>query len=400
MKDIPVGWHKVSLDRVAYIQTGIAKGGKLPKRPVELPYLRVANVQDGHLDLSEIKTIEIEQAQIDRYLLKPGDVLLTEGGDFDKLGRGTVWRGEISQCLHQNHVFAVRLNQGTLLPKFFAAQVGSSYGKSYFLSCAKRSTNLASINKTQLSEFPVLLPPLAEQRKIAAILGTWDAAIATAERLVAALRARKQALMQRLLTGEVRFPGFEGEWGRAQLGQIFSERRESGRIDLPLLSITNKQGVIPREMVERRDTSNEDKTKYLHICKGDLGYNTMRMWQGVSAVSHFEGVVSPAYTICKPADNVDVNFIGYLFKYEPMIHLFWRYSQGLVDDTLSLKFNVFAKIPILLPSLQEQKRIAQVLRACDEKIAQQEREVQLLRQQKRGLMQQLLTGEVRVTGDE
>jgi type I restriction enzyme, S subunit len=257
-------------------------------------------------------------------------------------------------------------------------------------------TGLPKINREDLNRVTVLIPPLAEQRKIAAILGTWDAAIVMAEKLVAALRARKRALMQRLLTGESRFPGFEDDWTATHLGKLFSERRESGRLDLPLLSITNNQGVVPREMVERRDTSAEDKSKYLRICDGDIGYNTMRMWQGVSAVSKLEGIVSPAYTICIPAVHVDANFMGYLFKFAPMIHLLRRYSQGLVDDTLSLKFNVFAKIPVSLPSLAEQKRIAGILKMCDEEIAQQEYEVKLLKQQKRGLMQRLLTGEVRV----
>lgn len=156
---VPEGWKKLSLSSVADIRTGVAKGKKNLKNPVELPYLRVANVQDGYIDLSAIKHIQIERDHIERFSLKTGDVLMTEGGDFDKLGRGDVWHGEITPCLHQNHVFAVRPNRLKLDSYFLAALSASHYGKTYFLSCSKQSTNLASINSTQLKDFPVLLPP-------------------------------------------------------------------------------------------------------------------------------------------------------------------------------------------------------------------------------------------------
>ncbi|MGD7148907.1 restriction endonuclease subunit S, partial [Ralstonia pseudosolanacearum] len=159
-------WPVVSLHEVAEVRTGVAKGKKGLKEPVELPYLRVANVQDGHIDLSEVKSIEVEVSQVERYALRSGDVLMTEGGDFDKLGRGDVWEGKISPCLHQNHVFAVRPDPEKLNSYYLAALAASDYGKQYFLSCAKRTTNLASINSSQLKGFPVLLPSLEIQREI------------------------------------------------------------------------------------------------------------------------------------------------------------------------------------------------------------------------------------------
>lgn len=199
---VPNGWKRKPLVQVAEVRTGVAKGKQGLKDPIEVPYLRVANVQDGHIDLSEVKKISIERHQLERYLLRKGDVLMTEGGDFDKLGRGDVWQSQIDPCLNQNHVFAVRVNEAILEPYFLAALSGSHYGKSYFLSCAKRSTNLASINSTQLKEFPVLIPPLSEQRKIAKILSTWDKAISTTERLIDNSKQQKKALMQQLLTGK------------------------------------------------------------------------------------------------------------------------------------------------------------------------------------------------------
>jgi len=184
--NLPAGWKNKRLDKVAIIQTGIAKNQNSRQETVELPYLRVANVQDGFLDLSEIKTINVHKDKADRYRLKTGDVLLTEGGDFDKLGRGAVWEGQIPNCVHQNHVFVVRVNNSELLPSFLSAQTGSSYGKRYFLNCSKQSTNLASINSSQLKAFPVLFPPLPEQKAIVDLLSAWDEAIEKTERLVPA----------------------------------------------------------------------------------------------------------------------------------------------------------------------------------------------------------------------
>ena len=196
----PPDWVVEPLERVADIQTGLAKGRRQLVDPVELPYLRVANVQDGYLDLSEVKTIFVERGRIDRYRLRSGDVLLTEGGDLDKLGRGTVWRGELDTCLHQNHVFVVRPNLAEVLPPFLSALTSSDYGKRYFLGCAKQTTNLASINSRQLKAFPVLVPPLAEQRKIAAILSSVDEAIEKTQVVIDRAQVVKKGLMQELLT--------------------------------------------------------------------------------------------------------------------------------------------------------------------------------------------------------
>lgn len=125
--------------------------------------MRVANVKDGHLDLSEVKTIAVKRNEVEKYRLLPGDLLMTEGGDPDKLGRSALWSGEIETCLHQNHIFKVRADCARVLPEYLRELAGSRYGKSYFLRIAKKTTGIASINRTQLSGFPVVVPPLARQ---------------------------------------------------------------------------------------------------------------------------------------------------------------------------------------------------------------------------------------------
>lgn len=154
----------IPLSSCSEVVSGVTKGRKFSeKKTLYLPYIRVANVQDGYLDLREIKTVEALPLDLAMYRLYAGDVLLTEGGDYDKLGRGAMWQGQISDCIHQNHIFRVRVNRSILLPEYFEAYLQTNEAKRYFLQCAKRTTNLASINMTQLRGFPVFVPELREQ---------------------------------------------------------------------------------------------------------------------------------------------------------------------------------------------------------------------------------------------
>lgn len=159
--------HTVKLSDIASVSGGITKGRKLDGcDTLTLPYLRVANVQNGFLDLQEMKTIQLKQSEKDKYLLKYGDVLYTEGGDRDKLGRGTVWRNEIDHCVHQNHVFKARLDLDRAIPEYVAYWSMSTPARNYFYQKGKQSVNLASINKTVLSNLRLPLPPVTDQQKI------------------------------------------------------------------------------------------------------------------------------------------------------------------------------------------------------------------------------------------
>lgn len=155
----------VPLAEVAHIQSGITKGRRLKsgEKTEETAYLAVANVQDKRLDLSNVKMIEATEKERERYALAVGDLLLTEGGDPDKLGRGTVWNDEIPGAIHQNHIFRVRVTDETVQPIFLSHLLSSPYGRGYFLRMAKQTTGIASINKTQLSGFPAILPDECEQ---------------------------------------------------------------------------------------------------------------------------------------------------------------------------------------------------------------------------------------------
>jgi type I restriction enzyme S subunit len=207
---IPESWKVRPLRDCCLVQTGIAKGRKVEaSEALIFPYLRVANVQAGHLDLSEMKTITIRRKEKDRYMLRKGDVVLTEGGDFDKLGRGFIWNGEIEACIHQNHIFAVRVDRSQLLPEFLAHLSQSPYGKAYFLSVAHKTTNLACINTTKLKGFPVLIPTLTEQEEIVQMLEAVNAKLAHHVRKKQSLSDLFRTLLHQLMTAQIRVHGLD-----------------------------------------------------------------------------------------------------------------------------------------------------------------------------------------------
>ena len=200
----PMSWPIVPLAQLASIKSGVTKGRKIEnKKTVSVPYLRVANVQDGVIDTKEVKIIDVLPSDVDKYRLISGDVLLTEGGDPDKLGRGGVWRGEIAPCIHQNHVFRVRCQSSAILPEFLSALTGSTYGKRYFLKAAKQTTGIASINKTQLQAFPVLVPSQARQERYLSVLQAIEKRRADLRTASLELGNLFHSLIQRAFRGEL-----------------------------------------------------------------------------------------------------------------------------------------------------------------------------------------------------
>ncbi len=402
---IPDGWTRESLINVAEIRTGVAKGKKNLKDPVSVPYLRVANVQDGRIDLTEIKSIEIERDKLCQYALSDGDVLMTEGGDFDKLGRGDVWRGQISPCINQNHVFAVRVDQNRILPYFLSSLSGSHYGKSYFLGCAKKSTNLASINSTQIKEFPVLIPPVAEQAKIEEILSTWDTAIETTEKLIENSKAQKKALMQQLLTGKKRLPGFSDEWQQPKFDEILD-------IDIGgTPSRSNKEYWDPKKSTENRwlsiadIKSSEIRDSKEYISDQGVKNSNVTLIPTGTIIMSFKLTIGrkailrkPCFTneaICalliKDQETVDPSF---LFHALDAVDFEREIDQAVKGKTLNKR--KLQRLKLRLPPLAEQRRISAVLSLADQETTNFVQQLEYFKDEKRSLMQQLLTGKRRV----
>lgn len=264
------------------------------------------------------------------------------------------------------------------------------------LSKFSSGSGVPTLNRNDVHVSKIAIPPIEEQGCIVKVLELWDSAIEKQSELIEKLKLRKRALMQQLLTGKKRLPGFSGEWKEVKLGDVFDERNETNRDGLSLLSITGDRGVIYQSDSDKRDISNDDKSKYKRICPNDIGYNTMRMWQGRSALSELEGIVSPAYTIVTPRESVNVKFMSMLIQQSRVVYDFWTHSQGLVSDTLNCKYPDFCQVKVYIPTREEQTAIASVLVQADKEIELAKEKLNNLQSQKRGLMQQLLTGKKRI----
>ena len=206
--EIPKEWRKTQLRHCATIKSGITLGKSYSKDTVliERPYLRVANVQGGYVDLNDLATIQVTPDEDLKYRLHSGDVLMTEGGDRDKLGRGCVWHGEIEPCLHQNHVFAVQTNETILLPEFLEYLTASDVGRSYFDVTAIKTTNLACTSSSKVLAFTIPLPPIEEQIEIVNFIKKrslkLNKLIMKKELLVQELESYKKSLIYEVVTGK------------------------------------------------------------------------------------------------------------------------------------------------------------------------------------------------------
>ncbi|MDO6465525.1 restriction endonuclease subunit S [Pseudoalteromonas carrageenovora] len=205
--DIPIEWGYLRLEAISNIQGGITVDAKRkPDETTLLPYLRVANVQRGYLDLSKMRDIRVPNDKVDSLLLQDGDILFNEGGDRDKLGRGWVWRNEIDKCIYQNHVFRARLYSNELVPEFVSI-FGNIIGKEYFIKQGKQTTNLASINKTKLSAFPVPFCSLNEMTKIIEFVtdkvGKTDRTIIEVDKKILHASQLKSSILAKAFSGEL-----------------------------------------------------------------------------------------------------------------------------------------------------------------------------------------------------
>ncbi len=388
-------WPMTSLEDVAEIQTGLSKSAARQGKFVQLPYLRVANVQDGHFDLTEIKEIDVPADMVDRFRVRTGDVLLTEGGDFDKLGRGAVWQGQIKDCVHQNHIFVVRPHPHKLDARFFALQTQGPRGRAYFQSCSKQSTNLASINSTQLRQFPAAVPPLPEQYKISDILTTWDTALEKLDALIAAKERRKKALMQQLLSGKRRYPG-QIAVKFVKLSEVAKEKsiRNVNAFDRSrLFAVTKAEGMVP--MRERVQGVTVNRCKIVEY--GWFAYNPMRL--NIGSIARWEGsapvMVSGDYVVfCTYEERLLSTYLHYIRQSIPWAQFVGSSGNGGVR--IRIWFDDLGRFRFPLPSLAEQQSTVTILGAADDELRLLQAKRNMVAQQKYGLMQRLLTGKVRV----
>jgi len=392
---IPEEWH---IKEFAEISIKILDGTHFsPKsKNGHYKYITSKNIRNEGLDLSDIIYIdEKEHSEIfKRCPVEYDDILLTKDG----AGTGTCCKNSLNEPFSLlSSVAVIRSNEDVCHNDYLFQYIKSPRGQ-FVIKDAIAGQAITRITLEKIRGFNIIVATIPEQRKIAAILSTWDEAITKTRQLIAQLQQRNKGLMQQLLTGEIRLNGFNGDWNEIHLSDAFKERNETGYVNLDLLSV-GSLGIYPQSQSEKRDISNADKSKYKRICPGDIGYNTMRMWQGRSALSQLEGIVSPAYTIVTPQTSQSSLFYSFLFKLPTVVHKFFRNSQGLVEDTLNCKFKDFSIVKVKVPEYEEQVAIANLLVKANAEIQLYEQKLAALQRQKKGLMQKLLTGEVRVKID-
>lgn len=399
-KDSPLGiipkeWEVKKLgDLCKKIGSGVTpRGGQNVYLSKGRPFMRSQNVANGNLILDDIVYIDEKTHQKQKSTeIELDDILLNITGA--SIGRCAVATQEIVGGNVNQHVCIIRLKDVSFsyyINTFLLSYLGQKQIDSY-----QAGGNREGLNYDHIASFKICIPSSIEIMCLNIILQLWDTAIEKQSELIEKLKLRKRALMQQLLTGKKRLPGFCGEWKEVKLGDVFDERNETNRDDLPLLSITGDKGVIYQSDSDKRDISNDDKSKYKRICPNDIGYNTMRMWQGRSALSELEGIVSPAYTIVTPRESINVKFMSMLIQQPRVVYDFWTHSQGLVSDTLNCKYPDFCQVKVRIPTKQEQTAIASVLVKADKEIELANEKLASLQSQKRGLMQQLLTGKKRI----
>lgn len=356
-------WRTARLADVTDISSGITLGRDLRDRPARrVPYLRVANVKDGWLDLSEVKETEATEDEIRACRLEPGDILLTEGGDPDKLGRGTFWQGEVAECIHQNHIFRVRSDPAVFDPAFLAFQFGSGYGKAYFLRHGKQTTGIASINKTVLSHFPLLIPPINEQRRIA---GRLREQIAEADRAQAAVQEQlrsSQTLPAAFLRAAFNRSSCR-HWPRHRLGELceIAAKQVDPRLPefscLPHVSGENIESGLCRLVNVR--TAGEDgmiSGKYLFEA-GDVLYSKLRPYLRKVAIAESPGLCSAdMYPLRVNPSLLDVRFTAWLLLSEDFSNYAIEESQRSRMPKLNRE-QLFAWIAPV-PPLETQRKLA------------------------------------------
>jgi type I restriction enzyme S subunit len=358
-------------------------------------YLYGTNIRENRIDLTGLRYVTHEfDDKESKTRLREGDLLTVQSGH---IGTTAVVPSELEGA-NCHALIVTRLDQSQVNPAFLSQYLNSEIGTARMRGLEVGSTIL-HINTKDLKRFRIPLPPLPEQRKIAAILSTWDRAIELSEKLIAAKQKRKQALMQQLLTGKVRLPGFEKSvWKNCHLSDVAknSTRRNGTSPDqATVYSVTNSVGMIPMD----EGVIGENIERYKTVSHFDFAYNPMRI--NVGSIAMWDGnedvLVSPDYVVFRCGPKLDAEFLEQFRQTHYWRHFVTRAGGGSVR--VRIYFNDLAAMKLNLPSLDEQKAIAAVLNAQDKELQLIERRLNALKQQKRGLMQQLLTGKVRVNVD-
>lgn len=384
-------WEQRKVSDEAEIITGGTPNTKIVEywNPPEIPWLSSGEVNKKYITTTDkfISRLGLENSSA-QFVTK-NSVLIALAGQGKT--RGTVAINRIS--LTTNQSIAAMTFKENIYPDFVFSNLENRYEELRSISSGDGSRG--GLNKKLIGDIVFPCPSFDEQKSIGDFFYDLNDLITLHQRKSDQLKKLKAYFLQNLFPAKeekvpkIRFKGFTGEWEERKIGDCFDERKES----MPngeLLSVTINEGVKRFSELERHDSSNQDKSKYKKVCIGDIAYNSMRMWQGASGVSNYEGIVSPAYTILQPKNGINSKFVSYLFKKKDILYIFQVNSQGITSDNWNLKFPILSKISIRLPaSIEEQNKIAKQMEKIDDIITLHQQKITQLQAVKKFLLQNL-----------
>ncbi|SFW76513.1 type I restriction enzyme, S subunit [Sinomicrobium oceani] len=392
---IPEDWECVTIGDYYEFKNGLNKGSEYFGHGTS-----IINYKDvyslNHIYRKKIHgLVDVNESERKRYSTKKADLFFTRTSEtVDEIGLASVLLDDIPNGVFSGFVLRARPLNEDIFPSFAGFCFRSEIVRKEIIKKSTYTTR-ALTNGSYLSEVYFALPPINEQKAIANCLSTWDKAIEKQEALLKAKQQVKQGLMQQLLSGKKRLPGFTEEWKKVVAGKIFKSISIKNKPNHELLSVTQDRGVIPRDMLDGRVTMPSGNLNTFKLVKKGNFVISLRSFQGGLEYSNYDGLVSPAYTVLEEISNINRDFYKYYFKSYEFIE---RLSTAVIGirDGKQISYNDFCIVKIPSISVKEQKAIANVLNTADKELEVLNNQLHKLKEQKKGLMQQLLTGKKRL----
>ena len=401
-RDIPAGWKYLKLKKLLTQDIKNGYSPNCPEEPNGSWILSLGNLTENGFDPSQAKPAPKDDDRVKDFLLETGDFLISRSNTLDKVGRTMLFRGEIENCSYPDLLMRFRVDQTQVINEYLEGYFRSSIVRRYIQGCASgTSQSMVKINKTVVEKIPVVLPPHPEQKAIGNLLSTWDEAIEKADRLIQAKEKQLNGLYQHYFVPE---SSSNMHWEKVKIGRVLKQRNKKAlpSDDRPLFSLTIEDGVTAKTDRYNREALVKDNgsKKYKIVCPNDIVFNPANLrWGAIarSTVPH-EVVISPIYEVLSVKnDAVDIDFISHLLTCPRQIGIYATKTEGTLIERMAVKLDAFLLLDIYLPpEREEQQEISNILNAAQHEIDLLKQLADKYKNQKRGLMQKMLTGEWRV----
>jgi type I restriction enzyme S subunit len=394
--EIPGDWSLKKLADITKIYDGTHTTPNYVSSGV--PFYSVEHVTSNNFEDTKFISEEVFAKESERVVLRKGDILMTRIGD---IGTTKFIDWDVRASFYVS-LALIKANNEDVNTQFISQFIISNY---FQRELYQRTIHVAfpkKINLGEIGECLVILPPLPEQKAIAKVLSTADTAIHTTEKLIAQKELRKKWLMQQLLTGKKRLKGFSGEWKKCTAIDFLSQRNEQApnNGNIPLFSLTIESGVTEKSDRYEREFLVKDKSikSYKIVYPNDIVFNPANLRWGAIAkhTRSFKVLLSPIYEVLSVKKDFDIDFVSYLVSCPRQIAYYASILEGTLIERMAVKVEPFLATKYEIPDKKEQTAIAQVLQAADKEISLLKTKAEKLKEQKKGLMQVLLTGKKRL----